>query len=161
VAFHVELSAGLHRARTFNLSREDLTAKVIEPWLEDRAIEMGDREWVPRTSALKILEGPEMRDADLAVGQGWANAERACENTTRRLLAEAPAPRVPDAFAIETDSPEAVAADLLGRHDGRAVQWSEARERIDRRDPEIAAVILVVRKPEPGSRRSPGQRPEA
>jgi hypothetical protein len=155
VPFHVELSAGMHRARVFNLDREDLMAKVIEPWLSDRVIAMGDREWVPGKSSLRILEGPEMEDRDLAFGQGWANAERSAQNATRRLLAEAPPPHTPDAFVVEADSPEALAADLLARHDGRAIAWSEARERIDGRDAEVAAVILVVRKPEPGPRRSP------
>ena len=35
--FHVEISAGLHRARVFNLNREDLLAKVVEPWLDGPA----------------------------------------------------------------------------------------------------------------------------
>jgi hypothetical protein len=155
VPFHVEVSAGLHHARVFNLNREDLMAKVVGPWLEDRTIVMGERRWAPRESSLVVLEGPAMEGPDLAFGQGWANAERSSENATRRLFSEAPPPSLPDAFVVETDSPEALAADLVAGHDGRAVQWSEARERIDGRDPEIAAVILVVRKPEPGSPRSP------
>lgn len=155
--FHVELSAGLHHARVFNLNREDLIAKVVEPWLENRTIAMGEREWAPRESDLKILEGPEMAGPDLAFGQGWANAERSSENATRRILEAAPPPRLPDAFVVETDSPEAIAADLVAANGGRAIQWSEAKERIDGRDPEIAAVVLVVRKSGPESRRSPGQ----
>jgi hypothetical protein len=151
VPFHVEISAGMNRARVFNLDRQDLVAKVIQPWLTDRTIAMGDREWVPRQSSLKILEGPPMEGPDLAAGQGWANAERASENATRRLLEEAPPPHRPDAFVVETDSPEALTAELVGGHGGRAIEWSEAEKRIDGRDPEIAAVVLVVRKPEPGS----------
>jgi hypothetical protein len=146
--FHVEINAGFHRARVFNLNREDLAAKVIEPWLEDRTIEMGDREWEPRESSLSILEGPRMETTDLSFGQGWANAERASKNVTRDVLAQAPPPSLPDAFVIETPTPEAVSADLVAGHDGRAIQWSEARERVDGRDPTIAAVILVVRRPE-------------
>jgi hypothetical protein len=145
--FHVELSAGMHRARVFNLSREDLIAKVIGPWLEGRTIAMGDREWTPSQSSLRVLEGPEMADPDLAFGQGWANAERSSENVTRRIVDEAPAPRVPDAFAVATDTPEALAAELVAGHGGQTIQWKEARERIEGRDPEIAAVILVIRKP--------------
>jgi hypothetical protein len=147
VPFHVELSAGLNRARVFNLSREELAARVIEPWLEGRRIELGDREWTPRDSSLKVLEGPEMEQADLAFGQGWANAERGSENVTRRVIAEAPPPHAPDAFVIETDSPESIAAEAVAGHQGRAIPWSEARGRIDGRDPEIAAVILVLRRP--------------
>ena len=144
--FHVEIAAGFHRARVFNRNREDLAAKVVEPWRAARTIEMGDREWQPRDSSLTILEGPRMETEDLSFGQGWANAERASRNVTREVLAEAPPPTYPDAFVIETATPEAVTSELVGGHGGRAVQWSEARQRIDGRDPEIAAVILVVRR---------------
>ncbi len=154
MSFHVEISAGLHRARVFNLNQEDLLAKIVEPWLDERRIEMGDREWEPRTSSLKILEGPQMEPPDLSSGQGWANAERASENVTRGVLAKAPPPSVPDAFVVETDSPEAVTAGVVAGHDGRAIHWREARARLDGRDPEIAAVILVVRRPESGAPRS-------
>jgi hypothetical protein len=146
VAFHVEIAGGFHLARVFNLNREDLAAKVVGPWLEDRTIEMGDREWQPRDSSLTILEGPRMETEDLSFGQGWANAERASQNVTRDVISRAPAPTYPDAFVIETATPEAVTADLVGGHGGEAIGWSEARERIDDRDPEIAAVILVVRR---------------
>ncbi len=145
--FHVEVNRGVHRARVFNLSREDLVEKVIEPWLEDRRITIGDREWVPRDSSLKVLEGPRMENADLAFGQGWSNAERASEDVTRQLLESAPASAAPDAFVIETDSPEALLAEVVGFR-GRPLHWAEARKRIDGRDPDVAAVILVVRKPE-------------
>lgn len=143
--FHVEVSRGVHRARVFNLSREDLVEKVVQPWLEDRRITMGDREWVPRDSQLKVLEGPQMENADLAFGQGWSNAERASENVTRELLETAPAAAVPDAFVIETDTPEAVLAEVVGFR-GRPIHWAQAREKIDGRDPEVAAVILILRK---------------
>jgi len=154
MSFHVEISAGFHRARVFNLNREDLLAKVVEPWLDDQRIEMGDREWEPRASSLKILEGPEMEQTDLSFGQGWSNAERASENVTRSVLAQAPPPSLPDAFVVETESPESVTADLVAGHDGRAIHWGEARKRLDGRDPEIAAVILVVRQSAPEAPRS-------
>ncbi|MDX6625761.1 MAG: hypothetical protein QOE56_750 [Solirubrobacterales bacterium] len=147
--FHVEIAAGFHRARVFNLNPEDLSAKVVEPWLDDRRIEMGDREWEPRKSSLRILEGPEMATTDLAFGQGWSNAERASKDVTRDLLAAAPPPRAPDAFVIETETPEALTAEVVAGNGGRAIHWGEARERLDGRDPEIAAVILVVRRDEP------------
>jgi hypothetical protein len=144
--FHVEISAGLRRARVFNVSREDLVEKVVQPWLEDRTIEAGEREWRPRDSSLKILAGPRMENADLAFGQGWSNAERASEEVTREMLETAPPPALPDAFVIETDSPEALLAEVVGFR-GRPLHWAEARKKIDGRDPEVAAVILVLRKP--------------
>ncbi|HVO54494.1 MAG TPA: hypothetical protein VMT37_08785 [Solirubrobacterales bacterium] len=143
--FHVEVNRGVHRARVFNLTREDLVEKVVQPWLEDRRITMGDREWVPRDSELKILEGPQMENADLSFGQGWANAERASEEVTRELLETSPPPPTPDAFAIETDDPEALLAEIVGFR-GRPLHWAEAREKIDGRDPKVAAVIVVLRK---------------
>ena len=146
--FHVEISAGFHRARVFNLNREELVAKVVEPWLDDKRIEMGDREWVPRESELKILEGPQMETADLSFGQGWSNAERASENVTRDVLLAAPPPRMPDAFVVETATPEAFTAEVVSGHDGRPIHWGEARQKLDGRNPEVAAVILVLRKGE-------------
>ncbi|HSS33429.1 MAG TPA: hypothetical protein VLL27_09140 [Solirubrobacterales bacterium] len=146
--FHVEISAGFHRARVFNLNREDLTEKVVEPWLDDRRIEMGDREWVPRKSQLKILEGPQMETTDLSFGQGWSNAERASENVTHAILEAAPPSRSPDAFIVETETPEAFTAEVVSGYDGRPIHWAEARQKLDGRDPEVAAVILVLRKGE-------------
>jgi hypothetical protein len=135
----------VHRARVFNLDRDDLIAKVAQPWLEDRTIQMGDREWVPRRSILRILEGPRMETTDLSFGQGWANAERACEEVTREVLENAPPPPAPDAFVVETESPEGLVAAIVAEHDGRAIHWADARRRLDGHDPEVAAVILVVR----------------
>jgi hypothetical protein len=144
--FHVELSAGFNHARVFNLNHEDVMAKIVQPWLEDRVIEMGDREWEPRKSALKILEGPQMQGTELSFGQGWANAERVAENVTDKVLEAAPAPRRPDAFVIETDNPEALTAELVGGNGGEAIHWGEARQKLDGHAPEVAAVILVVKR---------------
>ena len=144
--FHVELSSGLHRARSFNLDRQELLRTVLEPWLEDCSIELGEREWAPRDSSLKILEGPRLEGPDLSFGQGWANAERSAENVTKRELASAPPPRAPDAFVVETDLPEATVAEMVGGQDARPAAWGEARGRIDGRDPRVAAVILVVKR---------------
>jgi hypothetical protein len=146
MAFHVEISVPMRHARVFNLNREDLLSKVVGPWLENRVIEMGEREWLPEESALKILDGPQMDPPDLSYGQGWSNAERKSEDVTRQVLEDAPAPRFPDAFVVETDSPESVTADLVAGHGGRAIGWKEAKRTLDGRDPEVAAVILVTRK---------------
>ena len=145
--FHVELSSGIRHARSFNLSREQLLAEVIAPWLEDLSVELGEQEWAPSESKLKILEGPRLDGPDLAFGQGWSNAERASEDVTQRELAAAPAPDLPDAFVIETEQPDAALGELLGGQAANPIAWVEARDRIDGRDPTIAAVILVVKKP--------------
>jgi hypothetical protein len=154
VPFHIEISSGMRHARSFNLSREELLAAVVGPWLEERTIELGEREWEPRESSLKILEGAELGNPDLSFGQAWANAERTAENVTRRVLDEAPRPSAPDAFVVESDLPEALVAEMLAEREARPLAWPEARRRIDGRDPRIAAVILVVKRPQPGSPRS-------
>jgi len=145
VVFHVEIGTTLQHARSFNLSREELLAVVVGPWLEDRTIELGEQEWLPKESALKILEGPRLEMPDLSFGQGWSNAERKSEDVTQRVLAEAPPPQVPDAFVIEADSPEAATTGMLSGRHAQPIAWAEARGRIDSRDPQVAAVILVVR----------------
>jgi hypothetical protein len=145
--FHVEIGGAMRHARVFNLNREDLAAEIVGPWLEDRPIEMGDREWQPSESRLTILDGPQMESPDLAFGQGWSNASRASEDVTRETLDGAPKPHSPQAILVEAADAETSVADLLAGHRGQETPWSEARERLDGRDPEIAAVILVRRKP--------------
>lgn len=145
--FHVELSSGIKHARSFNFSREQLMAEVIAPWLEDLPVELGEQEWRPAESKLKILEGPHLDGPDLAFGQGWSNAERASEEVTQRELAAAPPPDLPDAFVVEAGQPDTAVGKLLEGQAGKAIAWTEARDRIDSRDPAIAAVILVVKKP--------------
>lgn len=152
MAFHVQLSSPKDRARVFNLSHEELLSKVLEPWLAGRPFELAEYEWLPADTNLKILEGPHLDNPDLALGQGWSNAERKSENVTQRVLEEAPAPKTPDAFVVAAELPEATVAEMLSGQDATPVGWAEAQGRIDDRDPEIAAVILVVKRPEPGPR---------
>ena len=147
MAFHVELSSGIKHARSFNLSREQLMAGVIAPWLEDLPVELGEQEWQPAESKLKILEGPHLDGPDLAFGQGWSNAERASEEVTERELAAAPPPDLPDAFVIGAGQTDAALGTLLESQTAQPIAWTEARDRINGRDPAIAAVILVVKKP--------------
>ena len=124
--------------------------EVIAPWLEDLTVELGEREWVPAESKLKILEGRRLDGPDLAFGQGWSNAERSSEDVTQHELEAAPAPDLPDAFVIETDRPDAAVGKVLEGQAATPVSWVDAKERIAGRDPEIAAVILVVKpKPKP------------
>ena len=58
MAFHVEVRSGLHHARSFNLSAEELRQTVLEPWLSRRPVDLGDRKWDPEESELRVLEGP-------------------------------------------------------------------------------------------------------
>ena len=143
--FHVEISGALNHARAFNLSFDELRRGVLEPWLTNRPVELGEREWPPAESTLRILEGRHLDTPDLSFGQGWANAERTAEDVTRRMLAETEPPRLPDAFVVESELPEATVAEMLAGRQAQPVPLGDAEKRLDGRDPEVAAVILVMR----------------
>jgi hypothetical protein len=151
MAFHVEVSAGLRHARAFNLSAEEVRQTILDPWLSRRQIVLGDRKWDPEASELRVLEGPELSNPELSFGQGWANAERASEDVTHRVLGAAQEARGagpgPAALMIESDSAVKTVAELASVHGARAVELQELSERIDGRDPEVAAVIVVVQRP--------------
>lgn len=144
--FHVEISGGLNRARAFNLSLEELRRQVLEPWLTDRQVELGEREWAPAASSLRILEGRHLDAPDLSFGQGWANAERTAEDVTRRLLTETKPPKLPDAFVVDAELPEALVAEIVAGRQGHPVPLSEVEKKLDGRDANVAAVILVTRR---------------
>ncbi len=144
--FHVEISAGFHRARVFNLNREDLIAKVVEPWLDDRRIEMGDREWVPAREQPADPRGAANGDDRPRLRPGLVERRAGLEERHPRAPLPAPPPATPDAFVIETETPEAVTAEVVGRPRRPTRSTGPTRaSRIDGRDPEVAAVILVVR----------------
>ncbi len=144
--FHVEIRGALNHARTFNLSLEELRRTVLEPWLTSRQVELGEREWDPRESSLRILEGPHLEAPDLSFGQGWSNAQRASEDVTQRVLETTETPKLPDAFIVEADVPEATVAEMLSGQAALPVPLGDAEKKIDGRDPEVAAVIIVTKK---------------
>ena len=147
--FHVEVDSDHRHARVFNLDDAELRRTVLEPWVAGLPFEFGEREWDPRESRLTVLEAPKMEGPDLAFGQGWSNVQRSAADVTRPMLeaAEASAP-VRVAAVIAADSLEAALKAVRGGRRPRPIQWPAAVERIDSRDPEITAVILVVK---PGS----------
>ncbi len=147
--FHIEVSEGIGHARSFNLSAEELQRTVLEPWLSGRPILLGDRKWDPEESQLRILEGSELSNPELSFGQGWANAERGSEDVTRRLLESARDQRGssgPAALVIETESAVQTVAELASTHQARSVDLESLSERLDGRDPEVAAVIVVIQR---------------
>ena len=144
--FHVEISGGINHARAFNLSAEELRRTIVEPWLAQRPVELGEREWEPQENRLRILEGPHLDPPDLAFGQGWSNAERSAEDVTQRRLEAAGPVKLPDAFVVQAELPEATVAEMLAGQEAEPVSLNEARKRLDGRDTEVAAVILVTRR---------------
>jgi len=144
--FHVQIAGSLSHARAFNLSLEELRRQVLEPWLTRRTFELGEQEWDPRESSLKILEGKHLDPPDLSFGQGWANAERSAEDVTQRILTTTEMPKLPDAFVVEAELPEATVAEMLNGQTALPVPFGDAERKIAGRDPEVAAVILVTKK---------------
>jgi hypothetical protein len=150
MAFHIEVSTGRQHARSFNLTEEELRRTVLEPWLSGRAVLLGDKKWTRDESDLKILEGRELSNQDLAFSQGWSNAERGSTDVTQAVLGSATeeqrASRGPATLVIHSDSAVQTLADIVSGHDTETVPVEEARERIDSRDPKVAAVILIVQR---------------
>jgi hypothetical protein len=149
--FHIEVNGSAGHARSFNLTEEELRQTVVEPWLDNRPILLGDRQWKPDESRLRILEGPVLSNPELSFGQGWANAERGSETVTERVVDAAVAVRRqgstgPAGIVIETDNPVNTLAGLVAGQQTQSVGIDALRERIDGGDPSIAAVILVVQR---------------
>jgi hypothetical protein len=142
--FHVEINSPVNRSRVLNLDRADLREKVLGPWVTGLPFEFGDGEWAPSESRLTILEGPALESA---TGEaGWADALRAAEDVTREMLeaAEASAP-AQTAVVVEANSLEAALEALRAGRPTQQIPWSAAAERVNKHDPEVIAVILVVR----------------
>ena len=47
VVFHVELRQFPHQTRAFNLTREELDARILGPWVSAGGVELDDRRWSP------------------------------------------------------------------------------------------------------------------
>ncbi|HEY0391722.1 MAG TPA: hypothetical protein VGC63_08440 [Solirubrobacterales bacterium] len=151
--FHVEVSSPLHHARVFNIGDAELQ-QILRAWIAGQTVELGEQEWEPQESRLKILEGKALEGPDLAFGQGWSNALRSAEDVTRGML-EAEEVRAPQApvVAIEANSLDDALAGLVEAVP-QPLEWREARERIDGRDPAVAAVVVVLRPSGPEQNRS-------
>lgn len=86
--FHVELRQFPHQARAFNLSREELDARILEPWVTGAPIDLQDRRWTSEKAKLTILEGAELRPDEIGMGRGWSNAAKGGQDVTAQLLDE-------------------------------------------------------------------------
>ncbi|MGH2924480.1 MAG: hypothetical protein ACRDK1_00750 [Solirubrobacterales bacterium] len=156
--FHVEIRQARRRAWAFNLSGERLSRIVVEPWRQGLPVALGDREWAPKDSALRILEGPELSPPDLAHGSGWHNAERSGEDATRTILSRAAAQATSIAVLAETPTGHAAVAPLVERLGVQTVEWAAVRARLlaaataagaNPLGGEVLWAILVVERPAP------------
>ncbi len=86
--YHLELRQFPHNAWSFNLTEPELRA-VVDPWVRQQFVEVGERKWSPHQAKLTILEGPKLEVQQLAMGRGWRAAERQSEDVTERVLGAA------------------------------------------------------------------------
>jgi hypothetical protein len=86
--FHVELRQFPHQTRVFNLTREELDARVLRPWVSGTPVELNDHTWAPDRAKLTIYEGPLLSPDELGLGRGWSKLTRDGEDVTSRLLTE-------------------------------------------------------------------------
>ncbi len=128
--FHVEIRQSIRRAWAFNLSPERLSRMIVEPWRHSRPVVLGDREWVPKDSTLRILEGPQLSPPDLAHGGGWQNAERSAEDVTHAVLSRANAQATSVAVLAETPAGHGTVAPLVEQLDVQTVEWASLRARL-------------------------------
>jgi hypothetical protein len=155
--FHVELRRGHRRASAFNLDLQTLQQVVLEPWIRNHTVELGEKEWEPGESELQILEGPQLEGADLAMGRGWHNAQRVSEDVTAQLLETMAAEAARIAVLAASPSAGEEVGGILTQLGVEQADWDQVRARIlaasgagaaPPTDLGVAAVLLVG-EPEP------------
>ncbi len=109
--FHLQLTEFPHKTSDYNMSEAALRA-IVDPWVREQYVEVGERKWSPHNAEITILEGPELALGQLSMGRGWSNALRASADVTRRVLAAAAEAAASTASAAATAAP-ASADDLL------------------------------------------------
>jgi hypothetical protein len=159
MSFHVEVRQGFRRASAFNLDEQKLRRTVIDPWRSGGPLLLGDREWDPQASTLKILQGPELSAADLAFGRGWQNAERSAKEVTESVISVVARQAATVCVLAASPSAEAALADSLRQLAVKAVDWAAVRERIlsavtakpgrPLARIELVAALLAVDEPDP------------
>jgi hypothetical protein len=87
--FHVELRQFPHQTRSFNLTREELDARILKPWMAREPIELNDYKWQPDRATLTIYEGPLLGIGEMGLGRGWQNVTRSGRDVTEEVLIEA------------------------------------------------------------------------
>jgi hypothetical protein len=131
-----------------NVAEADLREAVLGPWVAGLPLEFGEQRWEPGESRLTILAGPALPASPATADDaGWEAALRSAEDVTRPMLeaAEAEAP-VQAAAVVEADSVEEALQELGAGQLPKQVPWSSALERLETRDPNIAAVLLIVKR---------------
>ena len=118
LVFHVELRQFPHQTRAFNLTREELDARIVGPWIAGEAIEMDDYRWLPDRATLTIYEGPLLGPGEMGLGQGMAE-------------------RDPQGEGGHAGGADRGARRKLGASDGRGLQGRARRPGRRRRDRDV------------------------
>ncbi len=87
--YHLEIRQGTQVARRYNMTGPELDSTFLAPLMADREFSFGDHIWSPRRVRVKIYDGPELTDHELALGRAWQNVERGCGDVTEDILARA------------------------------------------------------------------------
>ncbi len=87
--FHVELRQFPHQTRAFNLTRDELDAQIVGPWIAGEPLDLNEYRWLPDRATLTIYEGPLLEVADMGLGRGWQNVTRTGRDVTQEVLIEA------------------------------------------------------------------------
>jgi SEFIR domain len=91
VPYHVRLSAGplnLRIKELFNLDRETLVSKIVEPWTQGRPILLDGRQWLPDATKISVYEGAALTSQQRSMWQGWTKAMEFGENVTNEVLTD-------------------------------------------------------------------------
>jgi hypothetical protein len=99
--FHVELRQFPNSVRAFNLSREELMARILGPWVAGVPVEWGERRWNPEKARIAVYEGRALGQEEIGLGRGWANATRSGQEVTAQMLEEARVPPALERFKEE------------------------------------------------------------
>ncbi len=100
--YHVDLRSGVHGARAFNLSEDELESRFLVSFRAGRTFSYEDREWDPSETQLTVFEAGRLRPDQIGMGRGWANVQKRGTDVTTRLLGSAP-PQT--AATVAEDSP--------------------------------------------------------
>jgi len=124
VRYHVQIQRGFRVARAFNLTEEELRARIVRPWSAGLPVALGDRDWDPAEAQISILAGPELDGPQLAMGQGWQSAERSGREVTAQLLRAA---QSAVAVLAQTEAAAQATAAALEHLGLQAVPWDRGR----------------------------------
>jgi hypothetical protein len=86
--YHLELRQFPHNVCRFNLTDAQLH-QIVEPWMREKFVDVGERKWHRDQARLTIVEGPRLGPEQLTMGRGWRAAQRQGDDVTERVLAAA------------------------------------------------------------------------